>query len=67
MVSIFPLTPYSRCLFSWSLGSFPGARTPLRISSSPIIIIIIIILFWEFFTPMLADVFYWSLSDNKKP
>ena len=30
-----------------------------------IIIIIIILLFWEFFTPALADGFHWSLRDSK--
>ena len=31
------------------------------------IIIIIILLFWEFFTPVLADAFRWSLSNSKSP
>ena len=31
------------------------------------IIIIIVLLIWEFFTPMLVDVFHWSFSDCKSP
>ena len=51
-------------------SSRPFNNPSVTVPKAPIIIIIIVIikLIWEFFPPVLADVFfYWSLSDDTSP
>ena len=68
MVSILPLFSSSPNLFPKSLGTVPSAPTKIDHTVNlvlVIVVIIIILLIWKFFTPALADVFHWRLSDSK--